>query len=141
MRPLILSTTLLLAAAGCGGDENGGETDAPGRTTVELRIAYDDGAGKRKQGTLECRTGSPRAEGFLAGRDPGKLCRSARSLRKLLTSQPDPDQLCTQIYGGPQTAHVLGSIGDAEVDRRFSRTNGCRIEEWDRLTQAGLLPR
>jgi hypothetical protein len=42
-----------------------------------------------------------------------------------------PDTICTQIYGGPQTARVHGRLRGRPVDARFSRTNGCEIHRWD----------
>jgi len=40
---------------------------------------------------------------------------------------------CTQIYGGPQTASVSGSVDGVAVGARFARTDGCEIARWDRL--------
>jgi hypothetical protein len=39
--------------------------------------------------------------------------------------------VCTQIYGGPQTARVRGRVDGREVDGRFARNNGCEIHRWD----------
>ena len=43
------------------------------------------------------------------------------------------DRMCTQIYGGPQTAHVTGRWHGAAVDLRLSRVDGCRISQWNDL--------
>jgi hypothetical protein len=48
------------------------------------------------------------------------------------------DQMCSQIYGGPQTAHVTGRWRAAPVDLRLSRVDGCRVEQWNSL--GPLLP-
>ncbi|MBW1604590.1 hypothetical protein JJV70_21310 [Streptomyces sp. JJ66] len=45
-------------------------------------------------------------------------------------------QMCTQIYGGPQTARITGEWRGRAVDARFSRDNGCEIHRWERLTPA-----
>lgn len=45
------------------------------------------------------------------------------------------DVLCTQVYGGPQTAQVTGVWGGQPVDLQLSRSDGCRIAQWD-----GLVP-
>lgn len=43
-----------------------------------------------------------------------------------------PEQeACTEIYGGPETAHVTGTIDRTPVDASFSRTDGCEIRRWD----------
>lgn len=53
--------------------------------------------------------------------------------------EPVPgDKACTLIYGGPQTASVVGHIGQRRVDAKFSRTNGCEIARWNAID--GLLP-
>lgn len=44
--------------------------------------------------------------------------------------KPGPPPLCTQQYGGPQTAVVTGTYLGREVNCRFSRTDGCEIARW-----------
>jgi hypothetical protein len=48
------------------------------------------------------------------------------------------DLICTEQFGGPQTARVSGRWAGADVDLRLARTNGCEISQWDRL--GPLLP-
>ncbi|WP_307865320.1 SSI family serine proteinase inhibitor [Streptomyces montanisoli] len=49
---------------------------------------------------------------------------------------PVPDgQICTQIYGGPATAHITGTWRGRAVDAAFDRRNGCEIARW-----RGLVP-
>ena len=40
---------------------------------------------------------------------------------------------CTEQYGGPQTAHVVGRWSGEPVDLELSRVDGCRISQWDAL--------
>ncbi|WP_441349409.1 hypothetical protein [Streptomyces sp. 8L] len=47
-------------------------------------------------------------------------------------------RLCTQIYGGPETAHVTGVWHGRVVDATFDRRNGCEITRWRQLVP--LLP-
>lgn len=49
-----------------------------------------------------------------------------------------PDSLCTEIYGGPQTATVRGTYRGRPVALELSRTDGCQIAQWDRM--GSLLP-
>ena len=107
------------------------------RPTVKLRITVDDGRGHSSVARLSCRGTVSSARGYLRRR-AATACRQARRVASLLRSGPS-EGICTQIYGGPQTARVRGEIGGRGVNRRFARTNGCEIDEWDR---AGvLLPR
>ena len=136
--PLLVA--LVVALGGCG--EDGGAAAPPTVTqpagAVELTVVYDDGAGTRTTGALTCRGADQRAEGALRGRAPAaRLCTHARGIADLLTTQPDRRRACAQIYGGPETAHVTGTIAGERVDRRFSRTNGCAIADFTRA--AGLL--
>ena len=48
------------------------------------------------------------------------------------------DAVCAQVYGGPQTAYVTGRWQGNAVELRLSRTDACRIAQWDRL--GPLLP-
>jgi hypothetical protein len=57
-------------------------------------------------------------------------CRDALAMEKLLTTQPASDRVCTQLYGGPQTARITGTFGAQDVARSLKRTNGCEIEDW-----------
>ena len=47
-------------------------------------------------------------------------------------ASPTQQRVCTQIYGGPETARVTGTIDGEKVDRRFTRTNGCEIDDFNR---------
>jgi hypothetical protein len=47
---------------------------------------------------------------------------------------PTPkDQMCTQIYGGPQVATVKGTWQGKRIDASFSRKNGCELKRWSDL--------
>jgi hypothetical protein len=42
--------------------------------------------------------------------------------------------MCTEIYGGPQRARVVGTVKGQPVRATFSRTNGCEIARWQRIS-------
>jgi hypothetical protein len=47
---------------------------------------------------------------------------------------PTPkDEMCTQIFGGPQTATIKGIWKGRKVDTTFGRKNGCEIKRWNDL--------
>jgi len=49
--------------------------------------------------------------------------------------QPTPPGIaCTQIYGGPQEALVVGRFGGRLVWTRFHRRDGCGIARWSRVS-------
>jgi hypothetical protein len=130
---------VLVTLAGCGeGDDPAAQPAASPAGPIELTVRYDDGAGRKTTGSLTCRGADRRAEGALDGRaSPTKLCAQAKGIAELLTSPPARGRACTQIYGGPETARVTGTIEGEKVDRRFRRTNGCELADYTRA--AGLL--
>ncbi|MGY1701948.1 SSI family serine proteinase inhibitor [Geodermatophilus sp. SYSU D00766] len=131
--PLVLAAALL--AAGCA-DRGSGPT-GPGAATRppadELLVEVDPGDGAAAaRYTLTC--------GDAPGGDhpdPAAACAHLAGLEDPFAPLPD-DLACTEVYGGPQTARVTGTWGGVPVDLDLSRTDGCRIAQWDAL--GPLLP-
>ena len=99
---------------------------------VKLEIQVRDSpGGPTRLGTLTCRGGHAEATGFLAGAAPA-ACQEARRLGAWLAAPPERGRACTMFYGGPQTAGMTGAVGDDRIQRRFSRHNGCAVEDWNR---------
>ena len=137
----LLPVVLLAAAAvlgacapgagdAAGGDPapSGGDRPATGVTQAddELRIVVEPGEGAPSQTwTLSCGAsvgGShPRAE---------EACAHLEGMTDPFAPLPD-DLVCTEQYGGPQTAHVTGRWRGDAVDLELSRVDGCRISQWD----------
>lgn len=95
---------------------------------VDLTAVVDDGAGTQTTSTLTCEP---------VGGDvpqPEVACEQIASSAGLPFEPVDPDTMCTQVYGGPQTATVTGTIDGEPVESTFSRVNGCEISRWDALT-------
>lgn len=121
---------LALATAATGAATPAG----PGPTS--LRVAYwDDGAKAVPDEiwTLECNP--PR----------GTLPRPRVACRKIAAGGPKlfaplpQDLVCTQIWGGPQKARVVGKVAGKRVWAVFNRSNGCHISRWNALSP-WLLP-
>ncbi len=68
---------------------------------------------------------------------PAAACGALAGVREPFAPLPT-DVLCTEQYGGGQTARVTGTYRGAPVDLSLSRVNGCAISQWDRL--GPLLP-
>ncbi len=67
-------------------------------------------------------------------RDPAAACAAITAAGGAAAFEPVPrDLACTEIWGGPQTASVLGTVAGQPVRADFSRINGCEIARWDRL--------
>jgi hypothetical protein len=106
---------------------------------VKLTVRYFDGTAPDHVAHLRCRSTSDRADGFLRDAGAGDACRRARRIAAFLDARPSKDRLCTKIYGGPQRGRITGTIGARSVDRRFKRTDGCAIGDWQYAVP--LLPR
>ena len=92
-----------------------------------LSIAFSPGGGgTAKHRTLRC---AP-AGGTLP--HATEACRRLAGLANPFAPVPK-DAVCTQIYGGPQTARVAGRFRGRFVWVRFTRRNGCEIARWNRV--------
>jgi hypothetical protein len=111
---------MLLAAGGCGSDESA----APAQPRYDVTVTYwpTGASGESRSATLTCDPDGGTHP------DPAKACDALLSHEDAL-EPVSGDVACTQIYGGPQEASVVG----VEVNARFSRTNGCEIARWEAL--------
>jgi len=130
MRGIAVLALSVLALAACASLQAG--TSSP----TSLRIGFwEDGSGTKPDAvwTLRC---SP-AGGSLAR--PARACKKlAAGGAKLFASFP-PGTACTEIYGGPQRARVVGTVAGKRVWTTLTRTNGCEISRWARMSP-WLLP-
>jgi hypothetical protein len=115
--PLLLATAVL---AGCGDDEQPAAAP-PDSTRLSVHVT---GAGVEPV-TIELRCGG------------GEPCDRDR-LAKLasITAPEDPQRACTQQYGGPEEAHVTGTLRGKPVDVKIHRADGCGIADYTALFAA-----
>jgi hypothetical protein len=119
---------LVVALVACG---TGSAVTAP----TSLRVSFWDGPGDQPDAVWTLRCGPPR----------GTLARPARACAKLaaggagLFASTPPNTACTEIYGGPQRARIVGTVAGKRVWTTVTRTNGCEIARWQRLSP-WLLP-
>jgi hypothetical protein len=130
MRALVL---LALTALLAGADATCASGTSAGRT--ELRVTYwEDGAGAPDDvWTLRCRP----ASGTVA--KPVLACRKLAAGGAALFAATPAETVCTEIFGGPQRARVVGLLAGRRVWTTFTRRNGCEIARWNRLVP-WLLP-
>lgn len=112
-------------------DEDDDAQESPGGADASgegLTVEVDDGSGAVTRWTLTCDpVGGDHP-------DPEAACAAIAEAGGAGAFAPVPaDSMCTQIYGGPQTARVSGTLGGALVAATFSRENGCEIARWDDL--------
>ena len=128
MRTVLVLSVLLLAACSSSGESLGAD-----RPRDELVVEIDRGDGSPPERyTLRC-DGTPTGD----HPDPEAACRDLAALEDPFAPLPT-DLICTEVYGGPQTALVTGTWRGEPVDLRVARRNGCEITQWDSL--GALLP-
>jgi hypothetical protein len=117
MRSLALPLIAAALLAGCGEDE---PTTAAPQTNLVIRVDADGARGPKAATTTRLRC-------------PGDGCAATQGLSGADMAPPPANQACTQIYGGPQTATVTGTLNGEPVDASFKRTDGCQITRWQKL--------
>jgi hypothetical protein len=113
-----------------------GTSPSAATSTTALRITYWKDSAKRTATvtwTLRCNP----ARGTL--RRPARACARLASGGAKLFAPLRRNIVCTQIYGGPQVARIIGTVSGNGVRATFARTNGCEIDRWQRLSP-WLLP-
>lgn len=120
-------------AAAPGGPAPGTTTGTPATGDDDLAIALDRGdGGPVEHYRLTC-------GGTAGGSLPGEAAACAHLAGLTDPFAPLPaDQVCAQLYGGPETAQVTGRWHGEPVDLRLSRTDSCRTAQWSSL--GPLLP-
>jgi hypothetical protein len=91
---------------------------------TDLRITIDNGTGQTRTYTLRC--DPPGGD----HPDPDAACAALAQMSSAFAPLPK-GLLCTQIYGGPQTAKVEGTYRGVPTLAEFRRTDGCEISRWD----------
>ena len=132
----------LLLLAGCGSatgagvdddaDDPTGSAAVSGQGRTQLTISWDDGTGRTGTWHLTC---DP------AGGDhprPEAACRALAKGGAVGLAPVQPGRMCSQVFGGSQTATVTGTWRGRPVSVRLTRTDGCEVGRWDALK--GLLP-
>lgn len=152
--PIVAATIMVVALASCGGgsdepipvEPDGGIGDGAGPppgtgADVDLEITIDHPDVDAYAYRIICDGETATIEGSDAI-DAEEACNqlSQESVQERLAEGPPADRVCTEIYGGPDTATIVGSIDGRSVDTVFDRVNGCGIAEWDELLGDVLPP-
>lgn len=117
MRTLALPLLAAALLAACGS-----ETPAAAPTATNLVVTVDpDGAhGSQPAKTVRLRC-------------PGAGCALTKRFTVKDFAPPRPDQACSMIYGGPETATIEGTLRGSHVQATFSRTDGCQTSRWEHV--------
>ena len=99
----------------------------PVQSTSELTIVVDDGSGTKTTWQLSCDPAGG------THTDPEAACRALAEHGETALPPVPTNQMCTQQYGGPETATITGTWQGEPVNSTLSRKNGCEIARWDAL--------
>lgn len=119
-----------VATPSTGGPVTGSPT--PSTSSGELTIVVRDATEQESTWTLTC------APVGGTHPDPEAACAALTAHATAALPPVAKDTMCTQVYGGPETASITGTWQGRPVRSTFSRTNGCEIARWNMLK--GLLP-
>ncbi len=114
----------LVLLAGCGGGDTS-TTPSQSPTELEITVWPSGRSGDKEEATLRC---SP-SGGTLP--NPDEACRRLGGMERPFV-RPTGQVVCTEIYGGPAVAEILGTFRGTEVNATFARSDGCEIALWDR---------
>jgi hypothetical protein len=131
MRALIAVALATGALAACSSG-SAGATD-----TTDLTVTYHQNGSAGSSPTTWVLRCNP-ARGSLP--HAARACARLASAGARAFAPVAPTTMCTQIYGGPQTAVVSGTVAGRRVQAQFSRENGCEVARWNRVSP-WLLPR
>lgn len=105
----------------------------PGMAGDRITVTVDDGAGQAATWELECHpAGGTHPDGQAA-------CDRLDALGGPVGPAPE-GQMCTMIYGGPETATVVGRWQGVPVRARYSRANGCETARWRDMAPVLAMP-
>ena len=145
----LITVLFLLGLAACGGngsepmpvEPDGGIGDGAGppadagrlRANLHIVIESADRGGSVSY-AVTCEGDRTELQGPVDV-DPARACAalSDPAVRQRLVEGAPKDRMCTKIYGGPETATVQGSIDGRPVDTVIRRSDGCGMDDWDRL--------
>jgi hypothetical protein len=121
---LLTVTGIAFAVSGCG-DSDDADSDDPvagGETQLTVTLDPDGPDGPEDEMTEEvtCEEGTDDA-----------VCQAAAEIDVDALDPVSPDTACTEIFGGPDTASLQGTIEGEGVDVDLTRANGCEIERFD----------
>ncbi len=120
---LILAAAAV-GAAGCGDSDDASSGDAFAEGDSSLTVALDpdgpDGPGEQLTEDVNCEDGAD-----------DEVCQAVAGLDVEALAPVSPDTACTEIFGGPDTASLEGTIEGEEVDVDLTRANGCEIERFE----------
>jgi Subtilisin inhibitor-like len=118
-------TLAALAATGCMSRADSDKPATGPTADLQIEISIRGSEAPTKVWTLQCPPDGTLPDAATACTKLGELKDPFAPVAK--------GTACTQIYGGPEIAHVSGTFNGERVDAKFSRGDGCELERWNRV--------
>lgn len=136
----MMASLLVVAGALIGGliiiFNQAADSQSTVNSVSNLHIAYQPSPSSRITFRVSCLANST------TGTHPNSkaICAAiARQGIRLFAPVP-ADTACTEIYGGPATATITGTVKGSKIYAKFSRTNGCQIARWENASALFTFP-
>ena len=97
------------------------------KSTSNMTVSYQPSPGSQVSFKIFC---SAHAS---SGTHPNAkaICATIVRLGTSLFAPVPSGTACSQIYGGPETATVIGTLNGLKINSTFSRTDGCQVARWE----------
>jgi LysM repeat protein len=100
--------------------------------TIETRTGSATSVLRVSTATLAC-DGTADATGFLRGVGRAACAATSDGVVANVVAAQRQARICSEQYGGPQTARISGTINGKRVAVRVARSDGCGIADWEML--------
>ena len=128
MRHAALALVLCGAAIGAGcGDGDSEPADDGAAAATELTVTVDSDGPEGPDEPLTAEVACPG--------DEAAVCDAVAAVPDDADAQLDPATPCTEVYGGPDSLTVVGTLRGEPFEGVYSRGNGCEIERFDRFSE------
>ena len=137
----MVAGVLIVTGALYGGSAVLGDHAVASRTaansTSNLTVSYHPSPSSQVIFKVSCLTHS------ISGTHPNKkaICAAIAKQGTRLFAPVPAGTACTQIYGGPETAAIAGTVKGRKINSKFSRTDGCQIARWNTARAFFTFPR
>ncbi len=132
-RVVSLAIAFVVGLAACGGSSPS-SADAPTTLTLTTKTGAATSVLVPGEATLECGgADGPTATGFLEQNAAAACAAVAQGVLQDVVKSQRSGLLCSQLYGGPQTARIEGTVDGKKIDLSVSRTDGCGVSDWTAL--------
>ena len=123
----IFLTAAAVGAAGCGDsdDASSGDAFAEGDSSLTVTLDADGPDGPEEEMTEEVSCEDSTDD---------EVCQAVAGIDVEALGPVSADTACTEIFGGPDTVSLEGTIEGEDVDVDLTRANGCEIERFEAAT-------